>query len=128
MPFRVVTLLRSALLTCITLMLVFSVMGRPTPSHDLGALAQTTYQQHVVADTHDQEAGHSHDVFEDDLQISGHLHGHNSADHSHEAPAEAHFTRPVISAEVGKHVAQPVKSLRYDLASRLERPPRPFLL
>ncbi|SFL17457.1 hypothetical protein SAMN04488518_11956 [Pseudovibrio ascidiaceicola] len=128
MPFRLMTLLRSALLTCIVLMLVFSVMGRSTPSHDLAALAQTTYQQHVVADTHEQEAGHSHDGFEDSLQVSGHLHGHNSADHSHEAPAEAGFTRLLISAEVGKPAAQPVKNLRFDLSSRLERPPRPFLL
>ncbi|WP_208990282.1 hypothetical protein [Pseudovibrio brasiliensis] len=129
MPFRLVTLLRTTLLMCITLMLVFSVMGRSTPSHDLNALVQTTYQQHLVADTHEHDADHSHNAeFADDLQISGHLHGHNSADHSHEAPAEPVFTRLVISAETGIHIAQPVKSLRFNLASRLERPPRPFLL
>ncbi|WP_208982265.1 hypothetical protein [Pseudovibrio sp. JE062] len=128
MPFRLVSLLRITLLTCITFMLVFSVMGRSTPSHDMNALAQSTYQQHMVADAHDQGSDHSHDMLEDDLQISGHLHGHNSADHSHEAPAEPVFTRLVITAEVGKHSALPIKSLRFDLASRLERPPRPFLL
>ncbi|GHB40653.1 hypothetical protein GCM10007094_32580 [Pseudovibrio japonicus] len=109
-------------------MLVFSVIGRSSPSHDLRLLAQTTYQQHVMEEAHSQETDHSHDVFEDDQEVAGHVHGHNSSDHSHEASAEPVLTRLMISAIAGKPAALPIKSLRFDLASRLERPPRPVLL
>ncbi len=121
-------LLRSALTACITLMLVFSVLGRATPSHDLNALTHMTVEQHAMQEQHDRTASHSHDEREDTLQISGHLHGHNSSDHSHETPAAPAFTSFLFANVEQKHAVQTPRSQRFDLTSRLERPPRTFLL
>lgn len=93
-------------------------------SHDPLALASAEKLRHTELSAETSDHGHSHDFgLEDEKQI-GHLHGHNSADHSH----EIQDIPPDVLVALARilhmwHPAPPQsKPLKYSFL--LERPPK----
>jgi uncharacterized protein involved in copper resistance len=56
-----------------------------TTSHNPVVLAQAEAERHAELAMEIAEHGHSHFDGDDAEQLPGHLHGHNSADHIHDA-------------------------------------------
>ncbi|MFW7342575.1 hypothetical protein V0R37_13685 [Pollutimonas sp. H1-120] len=98
-------------------------MTRST-SHDPLALASAEKLRHTELSAELSDHGHSHDFGLEEEKQTGHLHGHNSADHSHETqdiPPEV----LVALAHMPQiwHPAPPQsKPLKYSFL--LERPPK----
>lgn len=95
-----------------------------TTSHNPIVLAQAEAARHAELAIEIAEHGHSHFDGEEAEQLPGHLHGHNSADHNHDAanvfpthvmllPSPIRVTLPSIHDSAGS-------GLRHGL----DRPPR----
>lgn len=93
-------------------------------SHDPFALAAAEKQRHAELSAEISHHGHSHDFGHEEEKRAGHLHGHNSVDHSHETQnlppevliAVAHIPR------IWRPAPSPSKSPEYSFL--LKRPPK----
>lgn len=67
-------------------------------AHDPLALASAEMARHAALQAEIAEHGHAHDDGHEHEQSSGHMHGHDPADHSHQtiffAGAASHFSPP----------------------------------
>jgi hypothetical protein len=115
----------SRLLVAVMAMLGLTPMMDPArTAHDPLILLMAELQQHAELAAEVAEHGHSHDDPADDERRTGHTHGHNPADHSHEtpfAPLPGSVLRP-LTITVLKPVERAVVPVRSNFP--VERPPR----
>lgn len=86
---RSVLCIAIALAVTLSLSLSAVFMAR---SHDARALAEAQLKRHAELTTQLSTHGHVHDDGAEDERNFGHLHGHNSGDHTHETPSAAAVT------------------------------------
>lgn len=80
--------LRQRLRPIATLAIAIALIFAPLPlgpAHDPVALAVAEMERHAALQAEIAEHGHAHDDGHDHEQSSGHMHGHDPADHSHQS-------------------------------------------
>lgn len=71
-----------------TLAIAIALIFAPLPigsAHDPVALAAAEMERHATLQAEIAEHGHAHDDGHEHEQSSGHMHGHDPADHSHQS-------------------------------------------
>lgn len=121
---------RTGFRAVVALMLVVSTwvfMASGFAAHNPGTLSRIQVERHATLKVQHADDGHVHKDGDLEEGASGHLHGHNPGDHSHET-ARAALTVAVVTVEARE--ALPAVSDRLapeSLASSLERPPKPVV-
>ncbi|MER8977845.1 hypothetical protein [Mesorhizobium sp. M0870] len=106
--------------------MLLSPMGGSV-SHDPIALAAAEADRHAELAGQIEAHGHVHDDGATEEQGSGHSHGHNPADHSHETASTLPDFSPAVPAAGRTWVIYPPSLSDLEASSRLDRPPRPIL-
>ncbi len=119
-------LLKVVVALAVTIGMLLSAIHVST-SHNPAVLAQAEAERHAELAMEVAEHGHSHFDGDDAEQIPGRLHGHNSADHVHDAanalPLHAlRLPSPVRVSLPGVH-----EGAGPGLRHGLDRPPRPIV-
>lgn len=108
----------------VILSLMATLLMTSSTSHNPFALASAEKLRHAELSAEISDHGHSHDFgFEEEKQ-AGHLHGHNSVDHSHETqdiPPEV-LLALVHIPQAWRPTPPQSKPLKYSFL--LERPPK----
>ncbi|TGV05499.1 hypothetical protein E4695_16125 [Alcaligenaceae bacterium 429] len=96
-----------------------------TNSHNPLALAFAEKQRHSeLAATAASEKTHTHEVGLNEETYSGHQHGHNPADHSHETKSFAAEFCYITKSAPQLWVLAPAQAKPINLNAPLERPPK----
>lgn len=98
-----------------------------TTSHNPVVLAQAEAERHAALSIEAAQHGHTHFDGEEAERLPGHLHGHNSTDHIHDAATI--IPVPGFGHRVPVRVAMPAlqEGATPDLQHGLDRPPRPLV-
>lgn len=97
-------------------------------THDPVALAAAEAERHGQFEADIAGHGHSHDDGQEYERSTGHMHGHNPADHSHETPTTPSGSEAVVPTLVQNVVPTAHDTAHLDTTYRLERPPRPIVI
>lgn len=120
---------RTGFRAVIALMLVMSTlvfMAAGFAAHNPGTLGRVQVERHATLKIQQAGENHVHDDGSVEERASGHLHGHNSGDHSHEtARAAQSFTVIAVSADRSLRVLSD-RFADEGVAATLERPPKPI--
>lgn len=98
-----------------------------TMSHNPVLLAQAEAERHAELAMEIAEHGHSHFDGDESEQLPGHLHGHNSADHIHDAANLAPVHAMRLPSPVRVTLPSIHESAGPGLRHGLDRPPRPIV-
>ena len=97
------------------------------PAHDPVSLAAAEMARHAVLQAEIAEHGHAHDDGHEHEQSSGHMHGHDPADHSHQSvfvPCSAsHWS--LLPAQCWPLTVSEIRDPA--TASAIDRPPKQIL-
>jgi len=96
-------------------------------SHNPAVLAQAEAERHAALAMEVADHGHSHFDGEEGEQAPGHLHGHNSADHIHDAAAIIPIPTLRLPSPIRLTLPALQESAQPGLRHGLDRPPRPFV-
>lgn len=97
-------------------------------AHNPAVLAQAEIERHVALVEADNHHGHVHEDGDDQEQRSGHLHGHNAADHSHDTASRIADDGTPCSVSIVRQLVVTLQSnVDPDFSFRLERPPRSLM-
>lgn len=120
---------RTGLRAVIALMMVVSTwvfMATGFAAHNPGTLGRVQVERHATLKTQQSGEDHVHDDGSVEERVSGHQHGHNPGDHSHEtARAAQTFTVIAVSAYNSLHALSD-RFVHQGVATTLERPPKPI--
>ncbi|NGO66540.1 hypothetical protein G6N76_23000 [Rhizobium daejeonense] len=120
---------RTGFRAVIALMLVVSTlvfMAAGFAAHNPGTLGRVQVERHATLKTQQAGEDHVHDDGSVEERASGHLHGHNPGDHSHEtARAAQSFTVIAVSVDSSLRVLSD-RFAHEGVAATLERPPKPI--
>lgn len=103
---------------------LFVSPARYLASHDVLQMTQAEADRHAELAAQFDEHGHTHDDGVADEKRSGHLHGHNPADHSHETAAAPLLTTPLLVGGPKSWLAGRALALDPSYVLSFERPPR----
>lgn len=122
---RPVIFARIAIALIITVAMSFAP-AMNVAAHNPAVLAQAEIERHlalVEADHHGH--GHAHEDGDDQEQRSGHLHGHNAADHSHDTAGRVADACTPGGVSIVRQLVMALQSyFDPDFSFRLDRPPR----
>ena len=121
------TVFRLVIAIAMTLGMLLSPIGS-SASHNPIALAAAEAARHAELVAQIENLGHSHDDGENDEQNSGHSHGHNLADHSHETASTLPFSALIFPPFSRRGFPYPPSFADMETGFRLERPPRPIFI
>lgn len=96
-------------------------------SHNPVVLAQAEAERHAALAMEVAEHGHSHFDGEEAERQPGHVHGHNSADHIHDAAAILPTSTLRLPTPVRVTLPAIQEGIEPGLRHGLDRPPRPFV-
>lgn len=117
-------LLKVAVVLAATACMLLSAIHVST-DHNPVALAQVEAQRHAELAIEVAEHGHSHFDGEEAERSPGHLHGHNSADHVHDAANVLIVPDLRLPAPTRVALPTPQDGPAGGLRHGLDRPPRP---
>ena len=97
-------------------------------AHNPAVLAQAELERHLALVEADHHHGHAHEDGDDQEQRSGHLHGHNAADHSHDTAGRIADDCTPPSVSIIRQLVVTLQSyVDPDYSFRLERPPQSLM-
>jgi ABC-type nickel/cobalt efflux system permease component RcnA len=106
-------------LALVTLPSNFSSFHFPLDMSDI-----ETDRHAALEQVEDADHGHSHDDGEPFEKASGHSHGHDPADHSHQVAFVSHHTTDTLQKLDVIRFVETTDLVTLDLGSGLERPPK----
>lgn len=119
-------LLKVAVAIAVTACMVLSAIHVST-SHNPVVLAQAEAQRHAELAIEVAEHGHSHFDGEEAERLPGHLHGHNSADHIHDAANVLPVPELRLPSPMRVSMPNVHEDAQGGLRHGLDRPPRPVV-
>lgn len=110
-------------LLCIVTLAMLLTAGRSITTHSPSAFLAAEAERHATLQGDAGSHGHMHEDGDKEERRAGHMHGHNPADHSHDAPIGLAYFRVAATSVAAEWQKGAPVALSGRRSMRLDRPP-----